>query len=218
MSMKRKKPKYLSYYESLGFNKRVGVIWFLALVIAHVWVVFESISYYQEDQGIGSDAIVGGGLLLCFDIFFITCYYTSIKKWILYRFGTKHKAEIIRARYYEPYYAYRSRYYLEIEFINKKGRIKRILTQGYYNSPNNHLNSVYCSVYEWHGFYAEGDFQLFEEDEHSERRTPPVPIVRGSDNNFPKSVDWGISIVILLFMSALVLIPIGITLWDSIFS
>lgn len=201
MKRKKKKRKYLLHSEYLGFTKPIGVVWFLALVLAYAWAIKDIYLNYQEDNEIWSEGFTWGIGLLAYVILFIFFYYTTIKKLILYRFGVKHKAEIIRTKYYEGYRS-EDQYYLEIEFINNKGRKKRLYTQGYHDSPNVHLKSVYCSVYEWKGFYVEGDFQLIEDIEHFEQRTPPIPMERTNDIRPGVVAAIYLSIVFLMFVVA----------------
>lgn len=176
MKRKKKKQRYLLHSEYLGFSKPIGIVWFLALVLAYAWAIKDIYLHYQEYHEIySSDGFICGMISLAYLILFIYYYYTNIKKMILYRFGAKHEAEIIRAKYYEGRYSYQDRYRLVIEFINNKGRKKSLYTQTYNDNPNVHLKSAYCSVYEWKGFCVEGDFQLIEDNEDFERRTPSIP-------------------------------------------
>lgn len=199
------KRKYLLHSEYLGFTKPIGVVWFLALVAAYVWAIKDIYLNYQEDHEIWSDGFTWGIGLLAFVVLFVFYYYTTIKKIFLYRFGVKHKAEIIRTKYHEGYRS-PDRYYLEIAFINNKGREKRLHTQGYHDSPNVHLKSVYCSVYEWKGFCVEGDFQLIEDNEDFERRTPPTPTDLPNRNR--SNIGLAGCILYLIFLHILILFKI----------
>ena len=111
------------------------------------------------------------GMLLGSSLGLLCFYYPKIKKKILYRYGVKHKAKIINAKY-NPYERGTPGYYLEIEFINNRGKRKILHTPPYFDDPNCYLGNAYCSVYEWKGFYVEGDFRLREEVDHLEWYAP----------------------------------------------
>ena len=94
--------------------------------------------------------------------------YSRIKRKILSRYGVRHDAEIVRAKYNNGRgrMAGISKYYLEIDFTNSKGNRKTLYTSAYEGNPNDYLKSANCSVYEWKGFYVEGDFQMRDEREY----------------------------------------------------
>ena len=95
-------------------------------------------------------------------LFFI-CELFKNKKKILSHYGVKHKAEIVKAWYGAVGRWGTPSYYLEIDFINSKGKRKTLHTPGYQGNPNDYLKSAKCSVYEWKGFYVEADLQVRDE-------------------------------------------------------
>ena len=90
-------------------------------------------------------------------------YYSRMKRGILFRFGVRNDAEIVKARYGSPGRWGTPSYYLEIDFTNSRGKKKTIYTPAYEGNPNDYLKSAKCSVYEWKGFYVEADLQVRDE-------------------------------------------------------
>lgn len=99
---------------------------------------------------------------LAYILYLLYAKYSTIKRKILSRIGVRHDAEIVRAKYNigKGRFAGHSYYYLEIDYINNKGRQKTLYTPAYEGNPNDYLESAKCSVYEWKGFYVEGDLQV----------------------------------------------------------
>lgn len=116
-----------------------------------------------EDKEMSSDLYIVAlfiSLIICYLLY---ANFTKIKRRILSKHGIKHDAEIVNARYGSPgIYGFPS-YYLEIDFINSKGKRKTLYTAGYHDNPNYYLESAKCFVYEWKGFYVEADFQMRDE-------------------------------------------------------
>ena len=92
-------------------------------------------------------------------------YSSRIKTKILTRYGVKHRGEIVRARYGSSGRGTPS-YYLEIEFVNSKGKRKTYHSPAYEGDPTSYLENQYCSIYEWKGFYVEADFRMLEEKDN----------------------------------------------------
>lgn len=179
---KKKKRKYQLYREWIGFTEPVGIFLFLLLMVGFVRVIQDIILQYQEQSEIWANTYTGLIYWSGYALAFMYCYSPAIKKSILYRYGVKYKAEIIKAkyRYTDNRFKNRETFCLEIDYIDSKGKKKKYYTPVYASSPNDYLKSAYCSVYEWMGFRVEGDFQLIEDTEHFERRTPPIPIEKAN--------------------------------------
>ncbi|MDE6568106.1 MAG: hypothetical protein K2K70_10305 [Lachnospiraceae bacterium] len=116
-----------------------------------------------ENKEFSSDMYIDIGIWLIPVVYLLYANYSKIKKKILFRHGVKHKAEIVKACYGAPGRDRVPSYYLVIDFINSKGKKKTLYTPGYHGNPNMYLKSANCSVYEWKGFYVEGDFQMRDE-------------------------------------------------------
>ncbi len=140
-------------------------IWYLCLAtfIPVCFLIFQ-ISI-EEKRFVRESYIYIVFALVCV-FYLLYANYSRIKRKILSRYGVKHKAEIVKAKYDSPGRWGVSSYYLEIDFINSKGKEKTLYTPGYHGNPNNYLKSADCSVYEWKGFYVEDDFQMRDEMEY----------------------------------------------------
>ena len=143
-------------------------LWIIYMgLIASLPCYYLDIEIYIEEKRFaeGSYIFVVGSLALV--LYLIYAKYSKIKRIILSRYGVRHDAEIVRAKYENGSgrFAGRSSYYLEIDFINSKGKNKTLYTPAYEGNPNDYLKSANCSVYEWKGFYVEGDFQMRDERE-----------------------------------------------------
>ena len=131
-----------------------------------VFVVALYIMDWIEDKEMPSDMYMPVILLLIVVCYLLYANYSKIKRKILSKHGIKHNAEIVKARYGAPGRYGVPSYYLEIDFINSKGKQKTLYTAGYHGNPNDYLKSAECSVYEWKGFYVEADFQMRDEREY----------------------------------------------------
>ena len=119
-------------------------------------------------EDINGFIIVPGLFLLLFVFLLLYSCFSKIKRKILSHYGVRHDAEIVKAKYEDGTgsWAGFSFYYLEIDFINNRGKKKTLYTPAYIGNPNDYLKSANCSVYEWKGFYVEGDFQMRDEREY----------------------------------------------------
>lgn len=137
------------------------------------FVVFSPSYYWAIERYIEEKSFAPGTYIvvvfsLALILYLLYAKYSKIKRKILSRIGVRHDAEIVRAKYNigSGRFAGRSFYYLEIDFINSKGKQKTLYTPAYEGNPNDYLESAKCSVYEWKGFYVEADFQMRDEREY----------------------------------------------------
>ena len=135
---------------------------YIGFVMATLNLIFGVILCVENNE-FSSDMYIDIGSWLIFAIYLIYANYPKIKKKILFRYGEKHNAKIVKARYGAPGRDRVPSYYLVSEIINSKGKKKTLYTPGYHGNPTMYLKSANCSVYEWKGFYVEGDFQMRDE-------------------------------------------------------
>lgn len=121
--------------------------------------------FFLEEE-ISKDIIYGMILTFVGSVIGLLYSYSSkIKTKILTRYGVRHRGEIVKAKYGLSGYCV-SDYYMEIEFTNSKGKRKTFHAPAYRGDPNSYLKNQYCSIYEWKGFYVEGDFRMREEKDN----------------------------------------------------
>ena len=136
------------------------IYWGLALSILCISI---DIYIYLEEKEFADGSHIYAVPSLALVLYLLYANYSIIKRKILSCYGERLDAEIVRARYGSPGRWGTPSYYLEIDFINSKGKRKTIYTSGYHGNPNNYLKSAKCSVYEWKGFYVEADLQVRDE-------------------------------------------------------
>lgn len=118
---------------------------------------------YIEEKRFAEGSYIFVVFSLALALYLLYAKYSRVKRKILSRYGVRHDAEIVKARYGSPGRWGTPSYYLEIDFTNSKGKKKTLYTSGYHGNPNDYLKSANCSVYEWKGFYVEGDLQVRDE-------------------------------------------------------
>lgn len=126
---------------------------------------FLDIMMYIQEKSFDKSSYIYIAFSLVYILYLLYAKYSRIKRKILSHFGTRHDAEIVRAKYNigRGRFAGRSFYYLEIDFTNSRGKKKTLYTPAYEGNPNDYLKSAKCSVYEWKGFYVEADLQVRDE-------------------------------------------------------
>lgn len=131
-------PNYADYYPD--FELLTYIFWF-----------------WNENEQLSTEVFIyAAGFFILY-----SGYGHRIKKVILQRFGVKHIAEIIGSQYVRglvesPF----DTHYLEIAYTDSKGRERIYKTPGYHGNPNYYLKNTHCSIYEWKGLHAEGDFRV----------------------------------------------------------
>ena len=143
-------------------KKRNLYIFYTGLVLSILSLVF-GITVWIEDKELLPDMYIQVVILVIYACYLIYANYSKIKKGFLSRYGVKHKAEIVKAWYGAVGRWGTPSYYLEIDFVNSKGKRKTLHTPAYQGNPNDYLKSAKCSVYEWKGFYVEADLQVHDE-------------------------------------------------------
>ena len=107
-------------------------LWIIYMgLIASLPCYYWDIEIYIEEKRFaeGSYILVVGTLALVF--YLLYAKYSRIKRIILSRYGVRHDAEIVRAKYYNGSgrWSSLSYYYLEIEFTNNRGKKKHSILQ-----------------------------------------------------------------------------------------
>ena len=141
-------------------------LWIIYMVlVASIPCYILDIVVYIQEKNFDKSSYIYIVFSLAFMIYLLYAKYSAIKRKILSRYGVRYDAEIVRAKYNigRGRFAGRSFYYLEIDFTNSKGKEKTLYTPAYEGNPNDYLKSAKCSVYEWKGFYVEGDLQVRDE-------------------------------------------------------
>ena len=139
-------------------------IYFLytGFALSILFLAWDILQWVKEREFLGDECIDIGNSLV-FTIFLLYANYSKIKRRFLSHYGIKHKAEIVKAWYGAVGRWGTPSYYLEIDFVNSKGKRKTLHTPAYQGNPNDYLKSAKCSVYEWKGFYVEADLQVHDE-------------------------------------------------------
>lgn len=137
---------------------------YMVLIVSLPYYILD-VKFYIEEKRFAEESYIVVVFSLAFVLYLLYAKYSRIKRMILSRFGVRHDAEIVKAKYNfgSGRFAGHSYYYLEVDFINGKGKKKTLYTPAYEGNPNIYLKSANCSVYEWKGFYVEGDLQVRDE-------------------------------------------------------